>query len=1027
MKHLLLLLFFIPLLASAAPIKGVVRDETGQPLAGVTITVKGSALVVRTDAEGRFSLDARTGDVLLFSYVGLNTKEVTLTGLNDLSVELSAGGKSLNTVIVTALGIKRSEKSLTYSTQQIGGNELLTAKTDNLMNSLSGKIAGVDIAPSASGIGGSTKVILRGNRSTGGNNQPLYVIDGVPISNEGNPFGQPMSSTYGGNPEGGDGISNLNPEDIESMTILKGASAAALYGSQAANGVIVINTKKGKAGRTTINVNSSASMDKNAYLPKFQDHYGQTSAGAVDSWGPSISSAPNNLPKFFQTGENFTNSVSLAGGSEQSQTYFSYTNTDARGVEPQNKLSRNNFNFHETAKFLNNKLTVDGNVNYITQTLNNSPAIGFYSNPLTGLYFFPRGQDISPYKKQFEFPPVIGGNGSTTQNWPFVEDVQQNPWWIINRNTNENIRNRILINASVKYDFTPWLSLQARGTVDRINDDADQKYWAGTLAPLAAPNGNGSWNGSNRVVTSKYGDILATFNVPVSQDWKVDGVLGSSITDGITSGISFGPGAGSGFGLFFPNLWTIQNIEVAPPVTLGNSSGAFGSNVSTLQPYHNQIQSVFGNANIAYKNYAFLTLSGRNDWSSNLSYTPDDHYFYPSAGLSFIVSQMTTLPQAISYLKVRGSYSQVGNTVGQYQTNPVNTTSASNTVLSTAAPTNLKPEQTKAWEAGFDARFMGDNLTFALTLYKTNTTNQDIGITPPPASGYGSGNINAGNIQNKGIEVTLGYNIIQQKYFNWTTTINASKNINKVIDIDSKAGIDLADLTPGNGNYDTYVAKGGEFGDLYVQTLLKDAQGRLVLNPDGNGNYFPVQGGGVLNGFTDVGNPNPKFSLGWNNTFTFHDFSLNVLVDGKFGGQVISVMQGMLDFYGVSKVSGDARDKGYVAINGVDQSTGKTVTQIDPKNWYTFIGGRNATLGQYVYSATVVRLREAALGYTLPIHGTTVKSLKLSLTGRNLFFISRKAPYDPEIASSTSNSLGGVDVFNLPSARNLGLKLNVVF
>jgi TonB-linked SusC/RagA family outer membrane protein len=1027
MKHLLLMLLFIPLVALAAPIKGVVRDETGQPLAGVTITVKGSALAVRTDAEGRFSVNANTGAVLVFTYVGLTPKEVTVTNTNDLSVELAAGNKSLNTVIVTALGIKRSEKSLTYSTQQIGGNELLTAKTDNLMNSLSGKIAGVDIAPSASGIGGSTKVILRGNRSTGGNNQPLYVIDGVPISNEGNPFGQPMSSTYGGNPEGGDGISNLNPEDIESMTILKGASAAALYGSQAANGVIVITTKKGHAGRTTINVNSSASMNKNAYLPKFQSHYGQTSTGAVDSWGPSISSAPDNLSKFFQTGENFTNSVSLAGGSEQSQTYFSYTNTDARGVEPQNKLSRNNFNFHETAKFLNNKLTVDGNVNYITQTLNNSPAIGFYSNPLTGLYFFPRGQDISPYKKQFEFPPVVGGNGATTQNWPFLEDVQQNPWWIINRNTNENSRNRILINASVKYDFTPWLSLQARGTVDRINDDANQKYWAGTLAPLAAPNGNGSWNGSNRVVTSKYGDILATFNVPVNQDWKVDGVLGTSINDGITSGISFGPGAGSGFGLFFPNLWTIQNIEVAPPVTLGNSSGAFGSNVSTLQPYHNQIQSVFGNANIAYKNYAFLTLSGRNDWSSNLSYTPDEHYFYPSAGLSFIVSQMATLTQAISYLKIRGSYSQVGNTVGQYQTNPVNTTSSSNTVLSTAAPTNLKPEQTKAWEAGFDARFMGDNLTVALTLYKTNTTNQDIGITPLPASGYASGNINAGNIQNKGIEVTLGYNVIQQKYFNWTTTINASKNINKVIDIDSKAGINLADLTPGNGNYDTYVAKGGEFGDLYVQTLLKDAQGRLVLNPDGNGNYFPVQGGGVLNGFSDVGNPNPKFSLGWNNTFTFHNFSLNVLVDGKFGGQVISVMQGMLDFYGVSKVSGDARDKGYVAINGVDQSTGKTVTQIDPKNWYTFIGGRNATLGQYVYSATAVRLREAALGYTLPIHGTTVKSLKLSLTGRNLFFISRKAPYDPEIASSTSNSLGGVDVFNLPTARNLGLKLNVVF
>src|SRR6201996_589384 len=519
MKHLLLMLLFIPVVALAAPIKGVVRDETGQPLAGVTITVKGSNEATRTNAEGRFSLNANTGDILIFSYVGYTSKEVSITNTNDLSVDLATSGKNLNTVVVTALGIKRSEKSLTYSTQQIGGNELLTAKTDNLMNSLNGKIAGVTIAPSASGIGGSTKVILRGNRSTGGGNQPLYVIDGVPISNEGNGFGQPGSNTYGGNPEGSDGISNLNPEDIESMTILKGASAAALYGSQAANGVIIITTKKGRAGRTTINVNSSASIDKNAYLPQFQSHYGQTSAGAVDSWGSPISGSPNNLNKFFQTGENFTNSVSLSGGSDYAQTYFSYTNTDARGVQPNNKLSRNNFNFHETSKFLNNKLTVDGNVNYITQTLDNSPPIGFNSNPLTGLYFFPRGQDISPYKKEFEFPPVPGGNGTTTQNWPFVEDVQQNPWWIINRNTNENNRNRILINASVKYDFTPWLSLQARGTVDRINDAGDQKYWAGTLAPLAAPNGTGSWNGFNRVVTQKYGDILATFNIPVNQDW----------------------------------------------------------------------------------------------------------------------------------------------------------------------------------------------------------------------------------------------------------------------------------------------------------------------------------------------------------------------------------------------------------------------------------------------------------------------------------------------------------------------------
>jgi TonB-linked SusC/RagA family outer membrane protein len=1031
---LLLLLLFAPLLTLGGvfpsnPIKGVVKDDIGQPLAGVTVTVKGTQTATRTDASGRFTIPATAGDVLVFSYVGRASIEVTIANGKEITVELAGAGdaKNLNEVVVTALGIKRSEKSLTYSTQQISGAELTNVKTDNLMNSLNGKIAGVTISPSASGIGGSVKVNLRGNRSTGGNNQPLYVIDGVPISNDGNAFGQPNNSTYGGNPEGGDGISNLNPEDIESMTVLKGASASALYGSEAANGVIVITTKKGRAGKTIINFSSSFSLDNNAYKPEFQSNYGQTSAGAVDSWGGKISGAHDNLKEFFQTGNNATNALSLSGGNEMAQTYFSYTNTLARGVTPNNKLDRNNFNFHETARFLNNKLTVDGNVNYITQTLKNSPPIGFNANPLTGLYFFPRGQDILPYKQQFELPPVSGGNGAPTQNWPFHEDVQQNPWWIINRNTNENVRNRIMVNVSAKYEVTPWLSLQARGNVDRINDIGDQKYYAGTLAPLAAPNGNGSWNGFDHTVQQEYGDFLATFNVPVNSDFKVDGVLGASIKDQYTTGTGFGPGPGQGYGLFFPNLFTIQNIEVAPAVSLGGTSGAYGSNVTTDAPYHNQVQSVFANANLSYKNWAYLTLSGRNDWSSNLAFTPVDHYFYPSAGLSLILNQMLTLPGVISYAKIRGTYSQVGNTVGQYQTNPVNGTSGNSTILNTAAPTNLKPEQTKAYELGADMRLFNDNLSLNVTLYKTNTYNQDIGIVPVPASGYASDQINAGNIQNKGIEFMVGYNLLKRKNFTWNTSVNGSKNVNKVIDIDSKDGVNLVDLTPGSGNYDTYVAKGGSYGDLYVQTLQKDAQGRLVLAPDGNGNYYPTKGGGELNGYSNVGNPAPKFQLGWNNSFTYKSFSFNFLVDGKFGGQVISVMQGMLDLYGVSKVTGQARDQGYVKINGVDPTTNKTVSQIDVKNWYTSIGGRNAVLGEYVYSATVVRLREAALGYTLPVSKGAVKSLRLSLTGRNLLYFYRKAPYDPEITSATNNMLGGVDVFNLPAVRSFGLKLNVIF
>ena len=1010
----------------APPTTGVVKDASGQPMPGVTVRVKGSALAVQTDGQGHFQIAAKTGAILVFSNVGYVTREIKVSGGSEVSVELVSDTKNLNEVVVTALGIKRSEKSLTYSTQQVSGTEMTSVKTDNMMNSLNGKIAGVTISPSASGIGGSVKVILRGNRSTGGNNQPLYVIDGVPITNDGNAFGQPAASTYGGNPEGGDGISNLNPEDVESITVLKGASAAALYGSQAANGVIVINTKKGRAGRTLISISSGYSIDKNAYLPKFQNNYGETKAGAVDSWGPKITSAPDNVKHFFQTGNNLNNSVSLSGGSEIAQTYFSYTNTEARGVEPNNALWRNNVNFHETAKFLNNKLTADANVNYINQKLDNSPPIGFNSNPLTGLYFFPRGMSILPYKNEYELPPVSGGNGQPTQNWPFNEDVQQNPWWIINKNTNENTRNRVIVNASLKYDINPWLSIQGRGNMDYTNDVGDQKYYSGTLAPLAAPNGNGSWNGFNHTTQQEYTDLLLTFNLPVVSGFKIDGVAGASLTDNNTTGIGFGPGAGQGYGLFFPNLWTIQNIEVAPAVPQGGTSGAYGSNVSTDQPYHSQVQSLFGNLNVSYKNWAYLTLSGRNDWSSNLAFTPDDHYFYPSAGLSFILNQVLPLPKAITYFKVRGTYSQVGNTVGQYQTNPENTAQGNSTVLNTTAPSNLKPEQTKAWEFGTDLRFLNDRLSFNFTWYKTNTFNQDIGIVPPAASGWASENVNAGNIQNRGLEFTLGYNFVATKNFSWTTSVNAATNINKVIDIDSKDGVDLVDLTPGNNNYDTYVAKGGQYGDIYGQTLQTDSKGRLEVIPDSYGNWFPVQGGGTLNGFSRLGNPNPKWQVGWNNTFTLGNFSLSFLVDGKFGGQVVSVMQGMLDYYGVSKVSGQARDQGYVKINGVDPN-GEAVTEISPKNWYTFIGGRNATLGEYVYSATVVRLREAALGYTVPLRTSAVKSLRFSVTGRNLLYFYRKAPYDPEITSATGNGLGGVDVFNMPAARTFGVKLNATF
>jgi TonB-linked SusC/RagA family outer membrane protein len=1001
---------------------GVVKEQgksTG--IASATVSIKGSAKGgVTTDANGQFFITVPEGTVVLeFTSVGYVTKDVIVQeGSSTVEAFLSVETKELNSVVVTALGVKKSEKSISYATQQISNSDLTAVKTDNMMDALNGKVAGATISPSASGIGGSAKVILRGDRSAAGGNQPLYVIDGVPISNTGNNISASTTnmtggpnSTYGGstNADQGDGISNLNPDDIESITVLKGASAAALYGSQAANGVIVITTKKGKVGRTAINYSSSASTDHVAYLPKFQNEYGQTAAGQTQSWGPQLTGgAPDNLKAFFQNADNFTNSINLSGGSDVSQSYFSYANTAARGVEPTNTLARNNFDFREIGHYLDNRLTVDVNVNYITQKIHNSPFLGLYFNPLTGLYLFPRGMDITPYKNSYE--GADGTNGVPTQNWPFNEDVQQNPWWILNRNPFNTNRNRILINASVKYDFTSWLSLQARGNEDRSADAIEQDLYAGTNPVNAQP--NGQFYQTNSTQTQKYGDLLLNFTVPYTTKFKVDGLLGSSIMDNITSGTIVGPNVAGNYtspGLAIPNLMVPQNLVVA----------AGSTNALALPANHNQIQSVFGNLNLSWDNWAYLTLTGRNDWSSNLSYTPNDSYFYPSAGLSVILSQLVRLPDAITYAKLRGSYAEVGNTVPNYVTAPLTHFGISGgEVLNSTAPfPTLKPEQTKSAEVGADLRFIQDRLSVSVTYYKTNTHNQFIQVTPSYSTTFATGYVNAGNIQNKGLEFMVGYDVVKMKHFTWNTSFNGSSNNNKIIDVDSRDGINTLILTASaNNNYESVLSTGGSYGDIWGQTLVRNTKGQIEMQSA----TTPT----VSSAFMKIGNPNPKFQLGWNNSFTYNKLIFSFLIDGKFGGSVLSMTQGMLDSYGVSKVSGDAREQGGVKINGV-LSGGEAVTTVNAQTWYTIIGGRAGVAGEYIYSATVIRLREAALGYNLPFKTAYIKSLRLSLTARNLLYFSKKAPYDPELTMSTGNGLSGVDTFTQPATRNFGLSLSV--
>jgi len=988
---------------NAAVVKGKVVDENGAAAPGVSVRIKGSSTGTATDANGDFSINVPENAILVFSFLGYETQEIAVTGKTSLKVKLVVSSNGLNEVVVTALGVKRSEKSLVYANQIIGGSELNNVKSDNLMNSLNGKVAGVNISPSTSGVGGSVKVILRGNKSALGTNQPLYVIDGVAITNTSNANGQP-NGTYGGSPDGGDGISNLNPDDIESLTVLEGPAAAALYGSQAANGVILITTKKGKAGKAEINFSSSYTNDVISYKPKFQNEYGVTTGGN-QSWGAKLSSpsSADNLAAFFVHGNNLTNAVNFSAGSDIAQTYFSYANTSANGVQPTNDLRRNNFTFREVGHFLNNKLTVDVNTSYINQKVANTPGQGFYFNTLPGLYLFPVGTDIIPYKTQYGLPQV-SRNGLLTQNWVASEDVQQNPWWILYKNPNYSTRNRFLTNASVKYDVADWLNIQARGNVDRVADVWQQNLFAGTNSVLSVA--NGQYSRSEQTLTQTYGDLIATFKVPMKSAFKIDGLVGGSITDNNTVGTKYNPG----LGLAIPNVFIQQNVLTSTT-----------SNVSTLPANHNQIQSVFGSLNFSYHNWAYLTLTERNDWSSTLAFTSNESYSYPSVGLSLILSDMFKLPDFITYAKVRGSYAEVATPVSVYITNPINYPASGGSVTFNSVQPNpeLKPTNTKSYEAGTDLRMFNDRLSFNFTWYKSNSYNQFIKYTPASSTGYTVGYLNAGNIQNTGVEVRLGYGLAKGKSFKWNTAFNYSTNKNTVIELNPGAPTALIELTGSGPNaYASILAKGGSFGDIYGVKYERSATGQIMVNSSG----APIND----SKFVKVGNPNPKFQMGWTNSFNYKKFSFDVLVDGKFGGQVMSMTQMMMDSYGTSLASGQGRDNGGVTVNAVDPS-GKAVTKVDAQTWYSAIGGRSGIAEAYMYSATVVRLRSASLGYSLPVVNSFVKSVKLSLIGSNLIYFYKKAPYDPEITMSTGNGMSGVDVFNQPTTRRFGAQLNVSF
>jgi len=997
--------------SSKKKISGTVYDSKGDVLVGATIKVKGESEGTVTNVNGEFLLLVNPDATLVVSFLGYESVEVPVSGKTDFKIVLQEDAVMLDDVIVTALGIEKKASSLSYSAMQLKSDELNRVKETNMITALAGKAAGMQVSKNSSGPGASAKVSIRGIRSVVSDNQPLYVIDGVPMSNTSSE--QAYSAIGGtanaGNRDGGDGISNLNPEDVESISILKGAPAAALYGSMAANGVILITTKKGNSvGQRNINFSTGLTFEKAFSLPKMQDRYGVSDV--VDSWGEKENlTAHDNLNDFFRTGLTSMTSVSVSYGNETLQTYFSYANTTGKGIMDKNELKKHNINLRETATMFNKRLKLDGNVNVMKQTVENKPVSGgFYMNPLVGLYRFPRGENLSYYKDHFE--TYDEERNLNVQNWhTFTEDFEQNPYWIVNRIQSKETRTRIILSLSANFKINDWLTIQARGNMDYWADKLRQKFYASTATALCGANGR--YIEMDYQETQMYGDVMAMFKKTWG-DFTLDAAIGGSINDRIRNSTRYDSKNAS---LKFANVFNIANIIM-------NSSASIDQKIDE----HRQLQSIFGTAQIGYKEKLFLDLTARNDWASTLAYTEHEKagFAYPSVGLSILLDKWVKLPEWISFAKLRGAYSKVGNDIPVFVTNSASHISAGGEIQANdAAPfKDMEPEMTHAMEFGTEWRFFQHRLGINLTYYRTNTYNQFFKLPALAGDKYAFRYVNAGNIQNQGWEVTLNGTPILTSDFTWKTSINFSTNKNKIVKLHDELKELVYGPTSFSSSYAMKLVKGGSIGDIYGKAFVRDAAGNIVYETEGDYKGLPlVEGDGNT---VKVGNANPVFMMGWDHTFSYKGFSLYFLLDWRYGGKVLSQTQAEMDLYGVSEITADARDRGYVMLEG---------QQIDNvKGFYkNVVGGRAGVTEYYMYDATNLRLREVSLSYNFSkkwIQKTKVlKDVQLSFVARNLCFLYKKAPFDPDLVLSTGNDNQGIEVFGMPTTRSLGFTLKCEF
>lgn len=995
-------------------VRGKVVDTSDIPVPGVSVFVKGTTLGTTTDLDGNFSLTVpgeMLGGRLVFSSIGYAEVEMSIGNRRTFDVTMQEASVELEATVVTALGIRRDQKALSYNVQEVKADQVTTVKDANFINSLNGKVAGVTINASSSGVGGASKVVLRGNKSISQSSNALYVIDGVPMYNFGGGGGTEFDSKGAT-----ESIADINPEDIESISVLTGAAAAALYGSEAANGAIMITTKKGQAGKMNVTFSSNTEFLSPFVLPEFQSRYGTglngKSGDQTFSWGaylPENARYNYNPRDFFQTGTTYTNAFSLSGGTDKNQTYFSAAAVNSDGIIPNNKYDRYNFTFRNTTYFLHDKLRLDFNGSYILQKDQNMTNQGVYANPLTSIYLFPRGNDFSVYQSYERYNP---GTKMMEQFWSdaLAGDLRmQNPYWIAYRNLRNNDKHRYMLNLTASYDILDWLNVAGRVKVDNASNIYTQKLYATTEPTISEGGSNGHYTEARTEDAQFYADIIANINKTFGEDWSLVANVGASINNIKTNTLTYGgPIQEDGLANVF-NVFDLDNVK-----SRASKSG-----------WNDETQSVFASIEVGWKKMLYLTFTGRNDWASQLAGSSSEKsgFFYPSIGLSWVPTSHWELGP-ITYLKVRGSIAEVGMpyqrflTIETYEYDPISRIWKDKTHYPIG---DLKPENTRTYEIGLETRLWQD-VSINASWYLADTFNQTFDPALPPSSAYSTMYLQTGAVRNTGVELALGYNHTWGR-FGWDSNFTWSWNKNRIMALAEDAvnpvtgeKLNLDELRiKGLGKAMYILKKEGTLGDLYTTSDLAFNQyGYIEIDDEGK----------PLTQETDeeiyLGSVFPKYNMAWRNDFSFAGIHLGILFSGRIGGICYSATQANLDLYGVSEASAAARDAGGVLVNGREW--------VDAQKWYQQLGSQSGLPQYYRYSATNFRLQELSLGYTLPRKWfRNVMSATVSLVGNNLWMIYCKAPFDPESVATTGNNYQGIDYFMMPSLRRIGFNVKLNF